>query len=153
MEPPPPPTPTAQINCTDPASRIMKAGSGAHFEPAYNAQAAVEVNTRLIVGQRVSQAPNDKEQLIPTLNIVAAGLTIKEGLVDSGFVSEAAVQTIEHDAHGHRTGRQVLAPGGSDQSVDRGSDCPALRTGREAGHGNGRQPADRRFGRSPVGAR
>ena len=117
-KPPPPPAspspePKAQINFTDPDSRIMKAGSGAHFEQAYNAQAAVEVNTRLIVGQRVSQAPNDKEQLVPTLNAVAAArITVKEVLVDSGFVSEAAVQAIEHDAHGQPTGRQVLAPVG-----------------------------------------
>jgi transposase len=111
--PPPPPAPKAQINFTDPDSRIMKAGSGAHFEQAYNAQAAVEVNTRLIVGQRVSQAPNDKEQLVPTLaTVAAAGLAVTEVLVDSGFVSEAAVQGIEHDPHGQSTGRQVLAPVG-----------------------------------------
>lgn len=111
--PPPPPAPKAQINFTDPDSRIMKAGSGAHFEQAYNAQAAVEVNTRLIVGQRVSQAPNDKEQLAPTLaTVAAAGLAVTEVLVDSGFVSEAAVQRIEHDPHGQSTGRQVLAPAG-----------------------------------------
>lgn len=111
--PPPPPAPKAQINFTDPDSRIMKAGSGAHFEQAYNAQAAVEVNTRLIVGQRVSEAPNDKEQLAPTLaTVAAAGLAVKEVLVDSGFVSAAAVQGIEHDAYGQPTGRQVLAPTG-----------------------------------------
>lgn len=111
--PPPPPAPKAQINFTDPDSRIMKAGSGAHFEQAYNAQAAVEVNTRLIVGQRVSEAPNDKEQLAPTLaTVAAAGLAVKEVLVDSGFVSAAAVQGIEHDAYGQPTGRQVLAPMG-----------------------------------------
>ena len=35
----------------------MKAGNGQHFEQSYNAQAAVEVESRLIVGQRVRQAP------------------------------------------------------------------------------------------------
>lgn len=39
----------------------MKAGCGVHFKQAYNAQAAVEVNTRLIVSQA-----SDKEQLAPT---------------------------------------------------------------------------------------
>lgn len=112
-EPPRPPAPKAQINFTDPDSRIMKAGSGAHFEQAYNAQAAVEVDSRLIVGQRVSQAPNDKEQLAPTLATVAIPeVNVNEVLVDSGFVSEAAVQEIEHDADGQTTGRQVLAPTG-----------------------------------------
>ena len=42
----------------------MKAGNGQHFEQCYNAQAAVEVASRLIVGQRVSQAPNDKQELV-----------------------------------------------------------------------------------------
>src|SRR5437899_1116942 len=36
------PDPKAQFNFTDPESRIMKAGSGQHFEQAYNAQAAVD---------------------------------------------------------------------------------------------------------------
>ncbi len=36
-------------------------------EQAYNAQAAVEVESRLIVGQRVTDAPNDKEQWVPTV--------------------------------------------------------------------------------------
>src|SRR5690606_2547678 len=56
------PDPKAQYNFTDSESRIMKAGSGNHFEQAYNAQAAVD-EAMLIVGQRVSDAPNDKEEL------------------------------------------------------------------------------------------
>jgi hypothetical protein len=44
------PDPKAQYNFTDPQSRIMKAGSGPHFEQAYNAQAAVD-GAMLIVGQ------------------------------------------------------------------------------------------------------
>src|SRR5689334_13718201 len=59
------PEPKTQYNFTDPESRIMKAGSGGHFEQAYNAQAAVDENM-LIVGAQLSPAPNDKEQLIET---------------------------------------------------------------------------------------
>ena len=36
--PPPEPKPTDQYNFTGPASRIMKAGSGGHFQQAYNAR-------------------------------------------------------------------------------------------------------------------
>ncbi len=43
-------------NFTDPESRIMKTGSG--FAQSYNAQAAVEVESRLLVSQAVSDAPN-----------------------------------------------------------------------------------------------
>ena len=103
--PPQPPTPTPepgdQYNFTDPESRIMKAGNGNHFEQSYNAQAAVEVESRLIVGERVSQAPNDKQELVPTLAAIptAAG-TVAVALVDSGFFSTAAVQQIEHGEAG-----------------------------------------------------
>jgi hypothetical protein len=84
-KPPQAPTPTPepgdQYNFTDPESRIMKASHGNHFEQSYHAQAAVEVESRLIVGERVSQAPNDKQELIanlqalaPAVGSVAAGL-------------------------------------------------------------------------------
>src|SRR3974390_2553318 len=66
-EPAPPsetPDPKAQYNFTDPESRIMKAGNGQHFEQSYNAQAVVD-EQMLIVGERVSVAPNDKEEVGP----------------------------------------------------------------------------------------
>jgi hypothetical protein len=40
------------------------------FMFGYNAQAAVEVESRLIAGQRVSDAANDKERLVPTVAAV-----------------------------------------------------------------------------------
>ena len=61
------PSPKDQYNFTDLQSRIMKAGNGEHFEQAYNAQAAVGTDSRLIVAARVTDAPNDKEQLVPTV--------------------------------------------------------------------------------------
>jgi transposase len=104
------PAPKDQFNFTDPESRIMKAGSGDHFEQAYNAQAAVEVESRLIVGQHVCSAPNDKEQLPTTLSAVApAAGPVAQVLVDSGFVSAAAVSAVERDAQGQPTGIEVLA--------------------------------------------
>jgi len=94
--PSPEPEAKDQYNFTDPESRIMKAGNGNHFEQSYNAQAAVDVESRLIVGERVSQAPNDKQELVPTLAAIPAEAgTIAAVLVDSGFFSEAAVQQVE----------------------------------------------------------
>ena len=92
----PEPEAKAQYNFTDPDSRIMKAGSGAHFEQCYNAQAAVDENM-LIVGAQVSQAPNDKEQLVQTWAAVPAEIKAqaKAVAVDSGFYSEAAVKALE----------------------------------------------------------
>jgi transposase len=114
--PPAPPAPKAQINFTDPDSAIMKAGSGQHFEQSYNAQGALEVDRRLFVATRVTRAPNDKEQLPPTFAAVATCApviqSVAEVLIDSGFVSEAAVHAVESDAQGQPTGVRVLAPVG-----------------------------------------
>jgi hypothetical protein len=108
--PPSQPQPKDQYNFSDPESRIMKAGNGNHFEQAYNAQAAVEVESLLIVGQRVSQAPNDKEQLVPTLQAIPSSVGRVEGvLVDSGFCSEAAVGQVERSEGGQPTGTTVYA--------------------------------------------
>ena len=113
-QPPQPPTSTPQpgdqYNYTDPESRIMKAGNGNHFEQSYNAQAAVDVQSRLIVGERVSQAPNDKQELVPTLAAipVSAG-PVAAALVDSGFFSAAAVEQVERTASAAPTGTLVYA--------------------------------------------
>jgi hypothetical protein len=113
-QPPHAPTPTPepgdQYNFTDPESRIMKAGNGQHFQQSYNAQAAVEVESRLIVGERVSQAPNDKQELGPTLAAIPeeAG-AVATILVDSGFFSEQAVRQIEQRSAGTATGTTVYA--------------------------------------------
>ena len=109
---PPSGTPEAkdQVNFSDEESRIMKAGNGHHFEQAYNAQAAVEIESRLIVGAPVVNAPNDKEQLAPTFEaIVAEAGPVAGVLIDSGFVSEKAVRQIEQNADGQPTGVRVLA--------------------------------------------
>jgi transposase len=109
-EPSQQPKPNDQYNFTDPDSRIMKAGSGQHFEQSYNAQAAVEVDSRLIVGERVSQAPNDKEQLAPTVAAIGQPVeSVAAVLTDSGFYSEAAVQAVEQNAAGQPTGTTVYA--------------------------------------------
>ena len=60
-----------QYNFTDPDIRIMPTGGQGRFEQTYIAQAAVEVDSRLIVGQRVAQATNDQEQLVPTMQAIA----------------------------------------------------------------------------------
>jgi transposase len=98
-EPRPPsenPPDSKQYNFTDPESRIMKAGNGDHFEQAYNAQAAVETETYLIVGQLVTDAPNDKQQLNPVLESIPSEVAEPEhALADTGYYSEEAVEKAE----------------------------------------------------------
>jgi hypothetical protein len=57
-----------QYNFTDPESRIMPGAD--KFAQAYNAQIAVEPDFQWIVGQRVTQANNDKQQLAPTVKAI-----------------------------------------------------------------------------------
>jgi hypothetical protein len=60
------------------------------FVQAYNAQAAVEPVLQLIVGQALTQQPNDKQQLIPMIERVReqAGQKVQEVQADSGYCSE-----------------------------------------------------------------
>ena len=104
------PDPKAQYNFTDPESRIMKAGNGNHFEQAYNAQAAVD-QAMLIVGARLSDAPNDKQELAPTVEAISpvVAAEVKAVLTDSGFYSEAAVAAVEQKATGEASGMRVYA--------------------------------------------
>ena len=97
-QPPAPPTadPGAgdQVNLTDADSRIMPVAGGG-FAQAFNAQAAVATGSLLVVANDVVQAANDKRQIVPMLDKLAAlpEALGKAGtlLADSGYFSAANV--------------------------------------------------------------
>ena len=62
------PTKKAQYNFTDPESRMRKGSDG--FLQGYNTQIAVEPVFQLIVGQTVTQAANDKQQMVPLVEAI-----------------------------------------------------------------------------------
>jgi transposase len=82
------PAAKAQYNFTDPASRIQKGPDG--FVQGYNTQIAVEPAFQLIVGQTVTQAANDKQQLVPLIEAIQeqSGQRPKEVVADSGYCSD-----------------------------------------------------------------
>jgi hypothetical protein len=84
-----------QYNFTDPESRIMPGADG--FVQAYNAQIAVEPDLQLIVGQIVTQATNDKQQLVPAVKAIEeqAGEKPQEVMTDSGYCSDANLKYLE----------------------------------------------------------
>jgi len=84
-----------QYNFTDPESRILKGADG--FVQGYNAQAAVEPERGLIVGQLVTQAANDKEQLKPMVEVIEqqSGQRPEGILADSGYCSEENLKGLE----------------------------------------------------------
>ena len=96
--PQPGPKASDQINLTDEESRIMPVAGGG-FEQAYNAQAAVDASTLLVIGTGVTQAPNDKQQIVPMLQTLAAQRQTKDEvthlIADTGFFSEKNLQACE----------------------------------------------------------
>jgi len=90
--------PTAQINLTDEESRIMPSAEG--FVQGFNAQAAVDVTSMLVLAPMVTQATNDKEQVSPALTAMTAlsatGVgVVSDVLADAGYFSAANVEACE----------------------------------------------------------
>lgn len=100
-----------QYNFTDPESRIMKGSDG--FVQAYNAQAAVEPDFQLIVGQTVTEAANDKEQLLTMVGQVErqSGQRPDEVLADSGYCSEENLEQLESAKNPERRVEGYIATG------------------------------------------
>ena len=88
--PEPGPQAKDQVNFTDSESRIMPVAGGG-FEQAYNAQASVDIKTMLIVGNHVSQQPNDKQEVEPALaeldKLPESLGEVEKAALDSGFFS------------------------------------------------------------------
>lgn len=83
-----------QINLTDEESRIMPI-SGGGFEQSYNAQAGVDTETMMVITAHVTQACNDKREVVPTLKQLDAlpkELGVVQTLIaDNGLHSQANV--------------------------------------------------------------
>lgn len=83
-----------QVNLSDEDSRIMPV-SGGGFEQSYNAQAGVDTQTMLVVTAHVSQACNDKREVEPTLQAIAALPEVlgqvQSLIADNGYCSQANV--------------------------------------------------------------
>jgi transposase len=84
-----------QRNFTDPESRIMKTPDG--FQQCYNAQAAVDASSQIIVSQDVTDCATDRNQMVPMLNRLEAlsGRRPNEVSADSDYCTEAALEELE----------------------------------------------------------
>jgi transposase len=135
-DPPPPaakaPPDKAQRNFTDPESRIMKTQNG--FEQAYNAQAVVDADSQVIVAESLTNAGNDKQQVVPLAAEIEGNLgrVPKELSADSGYCSEANLEELERlgirgylatgrQKHGtsSATGKRAAAPGSRVEAMSR----------------------------------
>ena len=93
----------AQRSFTDPDARMMKTNHG--FGYAYNAQAAADEFSQIIVAAYVTQAPVDINQLLVLLErinlaLAATGLgTPKRTLADAGYCSNANIDAAADSGH------------------------------------------------------
>lgn len=117
--PPGVPKDSAQRNFTDPESRIMKSHDG--FVQAYNAQAAVDADSQVIVAQTLTNSANDVQQLVPMVAQIKenTGRQAQEFSADAGYCSEENLKELNRrHINGYvATGRQKH--GGTSAAGDR----------------------------------
>jgi hypothetical protein len=84
----------SQRNFTDPDSRILKTKDG--YIQGYNAQAAVDATTQIIVAHGLTASMSDHGQLVGLIDGIEANLGAKpkEASADSGYLSEANLQAL-----------------------------------------------------------
>jgi transposase len=104
-----------QYNFTDPESRIMK-GSEC-FVQGYNAQAAVDADTQVIIAQRLTANGSDMHQMVPILNQIRQNLgrQAKEISADAGYGSEHNLKQLSRRRiRGYIASRWQKTNGGND---------------------------------------
>ncbi|MDA8333238.1 MAG: IS1182 family transposase [Candidatus Dormibacteraeota bacterium] len=86
----------AQRNFTDPESRIMKGSEGA-FIQGYNAQAAVDASSQVIVAASLTTSAADAGQLVPIVDLIRdhLGVTPQQVSADAGYCSETNLEALE----------------------------------------------------------
>jgi len=90
--PEPGPRDKDQYNFTDPDSRIMKNSTNDGVDQHYNAQAATDQESLLIVAHTLSNHPNDKQEAVPTLDAISSAIGKPEAAaMDNGYFSEANI--------------------------------------------------------------
>jgi transposase len=111
-----------QYNFTDPESRIMLTGKKT-FEQCYNAQAAVDMDTMLVVGRYVTDHGNDKKELGEIVREADTEVYTPERVcADAGFFSEEEIVAVEaRNEEGECKGPEVYG------AVERGSHHKSVR--------------------------
>jgi transposase len=97
-------------NLTDSDSRLLKTAHG--YVQGYNAQAAVDAESQVIVAQMLTNERNDLKHLIPLVDQIEAITedSVREISADSGYYSEQNLEQLEQ-----RTVRGYVATGRRDK--------------------------------------
>lgn len=95
--PEPGPRDKDQYNFTDPDSRIMKNSTNAGFDQHYNVQVAADQESMLIMAHALSNHPNDKQEVLPTLQAMPTEIGKPEAIaMDNGYFSETNIQNCKN---------------------------------------------------------
>lgn len=92
------PDPKAQYNFTDPDSRILQdSGNKGAFIQGYNAQAAVDAESQIIVSTLLTQENPDQQHLAPMMWAMERelGTLPRKVLADAGYFSEAQIRQLQ----------------------------------------------------------
>ena len=125
----------ARASTTDPEARKMKMPDGG-FRPAYNAQLATDIDSRLIVGVEMTNAVSDGGQMGPMVEQIQErhDKAPSEYFVDGGFVTKEDITRVTTEHH-----TTVYAPlrdeekqrqAGKDPFAPHKGDTPALKAWR-----------------------
>jgi len=84
-----------KFSLTDPNARVMHSREGNHY--AYNIQAAIDKENKLIAALEVSTQPNDQSQLMPMVEAIKKHYQIipKEILADAGYSNLNDIRKLE----------------------------------------------------------
>ena len=90
-----------KVNLTDMDSKMMKMKKGMHYEQAYNCQLLVEDKGEIIVGNYISDSPNDNHETIPTMEKFKheqkVDLNGVETFQDNGYSSSKTAEYYEKE--------------------------------------------------------
>lgn len=90
-----PSKPRARVSVSEPEARRMRQSDGG-IAPNYNVQISADAAQSLIVDVKVTQAPNDSEQLAPAVQRIAARLGRKpqQMLADADFTNRRSIEAM-----------------------------------------------------------
>src|SRR6266849_6282489 len=90
-----PSKPRARVSVSEPEARRMRQADGG-IAPNYNVQISADAAQSLIVDVKVTQAPNDSEQLAPAVGRIAARLGHKpqQMLADADYTNRRSIEAI-----------------------------------------------------------
>jgi transposase len=144
------PSDDKQDNFTDPDSRIMKDKGG--FQQCYNAHAAIEEKSQLIVATGLTHSAADVGQLEPLLEAVQvnAGQRPQQALADAGYKSEDNFLYLEDTGvTGYvALGKENSTPGSEPKPEHKASRRMKARLGTKRGRARYRR---RKLGEAPFG--